>query len=479
MTKNTTAIEDTKFTKTNKHDYKLSEEKRKHAKNMLSAAKIRMMSNMKFYASMALGMQVKWCNIGTCGTDGKDLFVDPNFIVGYEPEYIEHQKEMYNVMEEIGAISKEEADKGRKGLEIWGKEKSVEEIIMVIVHEVRHCIDATMLRGENLDRKIMNQASDYVINGGLCYELTKGDIQKLFKDYPLSSQMLLNSKYYSIDSNGDGFKSWTTEAVYLDLLEQQQKKEQNGGGEGNGEGGEGNFDQHFEISEEQAQRIKQSMIQSASRLGKGDVPGDLQKMIDEWTSPKVKWQKYIDRSLKSQVVSDYTYQRPHSRSHATTQVMRHVGALGGSQSYVSPTLDVEDSTELTVVLDSSGSIWSSEEMLATIMSEIAGIVRQFSNCKLTLACFDTQLHNIQEFSSTNLNDIKTYQIQGGGGSDLTCLAEYLEKQGRPTKQLVVFTDLYISCDWEKLNKWTEKSLFVVYDNTEAAPIGKTLFPDKV
>lgn len=465
----TTTIEQ----QTNKHNYDLDQAARKQAQKMVTMAKVQMMSKMKFYATLALGMQVKWCNIGTMGTDGKDLYIDPNFVVGYSDEYIAAQEAEYDLKAAAGMISPEDLKKAKKGLRIWGAPKTVNELIFVISHEVKHCVDSTMARGKGLDHGTMNRASDYAINAGLCFDLCRGDISQMHKDYPITSQCLLDKKYFSVaDSKAD---IWLTEKIYLDLLKEDQK------GEGGGGSGEGqSFDEHMEISEEQAQKIKESMIGAASRMKPGDMPGDVQKMVDDWNKPKVSWTKILDRDVKNQIVDDYTYAVPATRSWPTTGMLQSTGMLTPDQYFIAPSTTTQDTIDLMCAPDASGSIFCDPEVLKGILGEIGGIVKQFRNCKLTMCSWDTKIHNVQEYTSTSIRDLKEYKLEGGGGSDLTCLGNYLEEQGRVINQLVVFTDLAITCDWEQLDKWAKKIIFVVFDaGGKVAPIGTTINYDDI
>ena len=49
------------------------------------------------------------------------------------------------------------------------------------------------------------------------------------------------------------------------------------------------------------------------------------------------------------------------------------------------------------------------------LSEVQGIMEQYRDYKIKIWCFDTEVHNEQDFSCEG--DLESYEIQGGGGTD--------------------------------------------------------------
>lgn len=462
------------ITKTNKHKFKTSEKKKKLAANLVKAAKLQLLTQQPFYYIIALNMQVKFCNIGTCGTDGKYLYVDPQFLCGADEEYLQHQKAIYDVMEEVGALSKEKADEARAGLDVWFSPKTTEEVSVIIAHEIRHVLDDTIGRnaGKIMDHELLNKASDYCINNRLIWDLCKGDKERffngdssgLFKGYPIMKKALHSDKYYSVECGT--FKSWQTEEVYLDLMENQ----------GKGEGGGSSFDVHMDMTEEQKQRMKEVIIQAARNLGArgvGNIPSDIQMQVDEWTTPKIKWNTFLERTMKSHIIHDYDYSKPAPRTLALTKVLRKKGLLSHNRHVVIPSNTTQDTLELMLVFDSSGSIYGSNNTLSKVLGESSGIVKQFPNAKLHVCCFDTKVHNYQVFDNANIDDLRNYKIVGGGGSSVNCVGELIKEKGLDLNSMVVFTDLYIECDWD-LFRHIRNNVWVVFDNEANAPIGQTI-----
>lgn len=81
------------------------------------------------------------------------------------------------------------------------------------------------------------------------------------------------------------------------------------------------------------------------------------------------------------------------------------------------------------------------------MSEIKGIMETFDAYRILVACFDTEVYNLQVFTSENLDSIDTYELMGGGGTDFECMFDFMKQQEIEPKRLVVFTDGYPCGSW--------------------------------
>jgi len=473
------------LTDLNTHHFETSEEKKRLCRDMISVAKVRLLSKntTRFYSILAMNMNVKMCNIGTIATDGKTLYVDPQFICGADPEYLEHKNAINKVYHELGMISDEEFVEITENLKRWYHKKSLDEVVALIVHEVRHTLGATTIRKMSKPTKelinLYSFASDFLINGRIAYELCGNGgsksieeiIKQFKKDYPIFEQACIDEKYYKIENNR--FVEWTVDEVYEDLLKKRkQKQEGDGGGSDEGEGK--SFDVHLDITEEQAEKIKGLVIQAASGMQAGDIPSDIKIAVDNWTKPQIKWTTFLDRSLKSQIIHDYDYSKPAARSFMLTKNLRKKGYLTNKQHMIVPSMVTQDTLEVMLVFDSSGSIYGSQWTLSKILGEAAGIIKQFPNGKVHVCCFDTKVHNYQVFDSASLEDLKSYSIQGGGGSSITCVGEMIRDNKIVLNSMVVFTDLEIDCDWSLFNH-IKNSVWVVFNRPDLnAPMGKTI-----
>jgi predicted metal-dependent peptidase len=93
----------------------------------------------------------------------------------------------------------------------------------------------------------------------------------------------------------------------------------------------------------------------------------------------------------------------------------------------------------------SGSI--GEAQGKDFLSEVKGIMESFESYKIHVACFDTEVYNLQQYNSENLDTIEDYELAGGGGTDFDSIFRHLKDEQIEPKRLVVFTDGYPCGSW--------------------------------
>ena len=112
---------------------------------------------------------------------------------------------------------------------------------------------------------------------------------------------------------------------------------------------------------------------------------------------------------------------------------------------VLPGMQNDQKIDIVVALDMSGSIEDSQAR--DFLGEVKGITEEFSNFKITLLTFDTDVYNAKVYESENLDDITEYEIEGGGGTDFTCVFKYMKEHNITPEKLVMFTDGYPFGSW--------------------------------
>jgi predicted metal-dependent peptidase len=118
---------------------------------------------------------------------------------------------------------------------------------------------------------------------------------------------------------------------------------------------------------------------------------------------------------------------------------------GWEMDAVMPGMRTQDAIDIAVFIDMSGSI--SDEQGRDFISEIKGIMETFEDYRIHVACFDTEVYNMQLFTSDNLEDISNYEIKGGGGTDFDAIFDFLKREDIEPKKLIVFTDGYPCGSW--------------------------------
>jgi predicted metal-dependent peptidase len=105
-----------------------------------------------------------------------------------------------------------------------------------------------------------------------------------------------------------------------------------------------------------------------------------------------------------------------------------------------------------------------------------GCMEQYTNFNIHVFCFDTAVHNPQNFDENNLDEFMDYELVGGGGTDFDCCFDYMKEHNINPKMFVMFTDGYPWNSWGDENYC--ETLFIVHGghngDTPQAPFGTTV-----
>ena len=335
------------------------------------------------------------------------------------------------------------------GRRMWYNPKFInsldkDENMFLVGHEVLHCVFNHLCRRFDRDPKLYNMAADYVINATL--------VEAGFK-------------MPKIGLYDEKFLNWTTEDVYDHLIKNNVKAKPtldvhagDPGYPGDDEDGEG----EGAIGEEERKKMedewKDAVIQAAQQAG--NLPAGIQRLIKDVTEPQMDWKQILQMHLQSLVRTDYTFMRPNKRTFG--------------QGITMPSMDMDDMVKVCVAVDTSGSV--TEDMLRDFLSEIKGVMDAFSGYEIHIACFDTEVYNYQCF--TNEDDLMTYEIKGGGGTDFMAWWRWAEEQDwlSEVKKCLFFTDGYPFGDWG-IDDLVD-TLWIVHGSYNEGPFGTTIFYDE-
>lgn len=329
---------------------------------------------------------------------------------------------------------------------------SVKQIEFVVAHEILHCVFEHMMRREGRDPQRWNIAADYCVNGLLKKE-------GIGNDPPVK---------FFYDKKYDG---WSAEQVY-DYIEQEyddmqlqalgQLLDQHLDGDGDGDGnseGNGNRPQY---SKEELRKlrdeIREAMIQAANAAGAGNVPGDIQRLIKEFTEPQMNWRELLQQQIQSLIKTDFSFTRPNRKA-------LHSGAI-------LPGSNFEDTIDVCVAIDMSGSI--TDKQAAIFLGEIKGIMQSYRDFKIKVWTFDTKVYGEQDFDGYTADEIDNYECKGGGGTDFMANWDYMIENDIVPKKLILFTDLY-PCGSFGIEDYCD-TIFVGHGTTSiVAPFGTTVY----
>lgn len=328
------------------------------------------------------------------------------------------------------------------------------EVNGLVMHENLHVAFRHLLHNKDLfteDARLANIAADFVVN----------DIIDSLKDKTLCKLppgALLDPQYHNMNMR----------EIYRLLREKKKCKKGSGGnegkpqpnqgqGQGQGQPQPGNgasdeqddpfkdykFDDHdheakASVTAEEAREMD-VQIDRALREGAllaGRLGAKLPRSISELLEPKTRWQDELRDFLSSTMAGkdEYTWRRFNRRQIANDLFL--------------PSVINETVGELVVAIDTSGSIGS--EQINEFATELVSICDTVNPERIRVLWWDTQVHGEQIFDADNYTSIASMlRPLGGGGTMVSCVSSYINKNNINAECVIVFTDGYV----EDAVKW--------------------------
>lgn len=394
----------------------------------LIGSRIKMLINQPFFGNLATRLHfvdaTKWCP--TLATDGRNFYYNRNFVAAL----------------------------------------SDEEVVFGFGHEVLHCVYDHMNKDMigNRDRRLCNIAQDYVINADLI-DAGVGEQIKLvqichdWKYRGMHWMEVYDELFREAKEEGRVIEVGTLD-MHMDGMDQGDGEGKDAPGEGNNDGSEG----PIQYSEDEMETIKNEMqnavVNAAKVAGASNLPAGVKRMLKDLLNPQLDWRELLAMQIQSVIKSDYTFGVPSRK--------------GMDAGIWLPGMDRETTIDVAIALDMSGSIM--DDMARDFLSEVKGVMDQYTDFKIHLFCFDTEVHNPQTFTQNTMEEFMEYELAGGGGTEFDCCFNYLKDEGIVPKKFIMFTDGY---PW---GSWGDESycdtLFIVhgggYGEPPVAPFGITV-----
>jgi predicted metal-dependent peptidase len=156
----------------------------------------------------------------------------------------------------------------------------------------------------------------------------------------------------------------------------------------------------------------------------GNIPGSLQRLIDELNRPKVNWRDQTRRFIDFSTTKDVSWARLNRRSTALNTLM---------PGYISDRLH-----HMVFVDDISGSV--SHEMMREMVSEVGGALEEGAADKLTVLYADTEVRHVDEFYP---GDVVKAQAIAGGGTDFRDSFRWIAENAQDASCVIYLTDLQV------------------------------------
>ena len=342
------------------------------------------------------------------------------------------------------------------------------ELRALIIHECKHKMYKHLITWEWVADKyghnLTNQAMDYVINLEIVDE-NPDDFCKL------PACALLDVKYRGMTT------AQVAKALHQDQQQQPKPEGGNGGSgtpdntppeEGQSAGGNksGGMDDHnwdgakemtadeqSQLAKEIDEAVRQGAL-AASKMGKGGNTdfGDLLK-------PQVDWREALREFITSTCAgSDYqSWRQPH-RKYLGHEMYMPIGIS-------------ERVEELVLAIDTSGSI--GRRVLTKFMSEVKSVCDVVKPDRVRILYWGSTVVADEVYEAHDIpNIVKSTKPVGGGGTDATCVPDYMRANKIKPQAAIMLTDGHV---WGSWGTWDCPLLWCVIDNKPATPdVGKVL-----
>ena len=396
---------------------------KKVASEILTHHRLQLINNHPFIGTIAMNLNlvpIRDARVRTAGTDGKNIYVDIDFLSRLTPD----------------------------------------EITFVLGHEVWHVVMMHHLRGEGKDHTTFNVATDMEVNQLLDADGFKSPEEALFPNKTHGRHCEFNfpdglsaEEYYDLLQNMAGRKNAETEMKSTET--KMKSKNSNVSGQ---------FDKHFDQNEDQEkaleeamkdhpmdkygekgadedyqptamhtenekkeamEKIREAVVGAAQTIERtrGMLPDYIKKYVNKLLDPKMPWKELLASFITSSYFNKTNWNRPNRRfAYSGTYLPSHSG----------------DMMRIAVGIDTSGSC---SEDFTKFVSELSGITRSFDGYELHMLECDTEVKNYTLYNEDNpLNPEDGIEFQGSGGTKLQSIFNYIEDNDLDVDAVVIFTD---------------------------------------
>jgi predicted metal-dependent peptidase len=294
-------------------------------------------------------------------------------------------------------------------------ELSLDELVGVLAHEVMHCALAHPFRRGARDLILWNIACDLAIN-------------PILRDAKIT---LPESRLMPGEGTFADLQPGKSAEEYYATL----RRAKDDGNEGDevpehetlDPGGCGQVIDASEgdpaTTQAAAAEWKVALVQAQEAAkGRGELPSGLGRTIEDVVNPPVDWRSVLREFVASTAKNDYSWVRPNRRFLA--------------QGMYLPGLHSEELGDVILAVDTSGSI--DEKMLGQFASEV-NAVKSAYDCSVTVLYHDTEIQKVQSWRSAD--GPLVLDPVGGGGTNHTCIFEWIDREGTNPACVICLTDL--------------------------------------
>jgi predicted metal-dependent peptidase len=164
----------------------------------------------------------------------------------------------------------------------------------------------------------------------------------------------------------------------------------------------------------------------------GRMGAKMPRAISDLLEPKVDWRDALRDFVSSAVKGkdEFTWRKLNKR-----QMVNDI--------YL-PSVENETIGEVVFAIDTSGSMGN--EQITEAATELVSVCDLCSPEKVRVLWWDTAVHGEQVFNGNYQGLVKLLKPEGGGGTHVSCVSEYINKERINAECVIVFTDGYVESD---------------------------------
>jgi len=322
---------------------------------------------------------------------------------------------------------------------------TVEETAGLALHENLHKLLKHIGRHKDLNEKdpmLANVAMDFVVNDiimnlkdkTLCALPQGGLYDPMFHDWSVRQvfDYLWKEREKQVkdlkgnQSNGNKPNGLQKRGEPLDKHDYKGKQ---------GKDGKGGSELTPEQQRELERKINESLQQGGILAGKFGV--DIPRTIKQEMEPEIAWEDVLDDFWTGIMrgMDEFTYSRLNRRRLADDLYL--------------PSSYSETIGQMVFAIDTSGSIDNAE--ISRVAARISSLCEVYPPESIIVLWWDTKVHAEQRFESSDYSNIaKLLKPVGGGGTRVSCVSEYMNKQNINPDGVIVFTDGHVedTIKWE-------------------------------
>lgn len=301
---------------------------------------------------------------------------------------------------------------------------SFEELQGCLAHEACHVAFLTFQRQGNRDHELWNIATDIAIN----WTIVASKITLPKMAIIPESDGTLDLPLANIKINVSEIPA---EKIY-ELLEKQAEKVKlhyksydehlpsNKDGNGNGEEPSPT---EIEMNSHKWTQVFSNAVAYAKQKGSGVA--SIERILDSILRPKLDWREILNRYITRELPFNQTYSRPNKRSQAVGFYMPH---------------SVNEGLNVVITCDVSGSIGQDE--YREFISEVCGICTAFNSVNARLLFWSTYIDPKDDkiLDRDMVYDLKSYVPHASGGTHMSCVADYMQKNNINSSVNIHLTD---------------------------------------